>query len=567
MSNFSTAAEATTAALNSSGSAARENARYMESIEARITAVKAAFQQMSTAVVDSDLVKGVLDVVKGMAEFGATDFGAGITQFVLLSGLSWGGLQLLGQSILPGIINSFKTFNALRAGTTLTELAAGGSALKVALSASLPYILAITAAIVGLVAVVKAVKKAYDEANPSMEQAALNMENAQESLKEAGDNYTETKEKLDELNATKFEDRTSEIQAEIEKLQALKEYYEMLVEVRKQEAGEKTKQYVSTAEKQGIKRTGYDLFNIEYNDQFDEIENFYGHYQTLEAAIVKAAKAQYDFNKEVIDISDLSAAQTALETLGWRFDENSVSVKNAQSQLYGYLTQLQHGKELTPQMADGIQDLLTDTYEYADALQYLKDNGYELNSSQEEFLLTWESLRLKAIEVAESTDGVVNGNESVANSAVAAAASLGGYAQALLNAANAYEIFKQRISESGDFDDPFKGMASLWSEINGEMEKGQYGSQAMLTALNLLTGQTFDYASAQEYLNKNFSTLNTLFGDAESGGLGLIAAMQSLNENGQLTGASIKEVNGGLEISVADFAALADSLGISIAFL
>ena len=163
MSNFSTATEATAAALNSSGSAARENARYMESIEARVTAVSAAFQKMSMAVVDSDLVKGILDVVKGLADFGATDVGSTITQILLLSGASWGGLQLLGQSILPGIMSSFGASEGVILG------------FKAALSGSLPVILAVVGGITTLIAIVKAIKSAYDAANPSVEEAALAM--------------------------------------------------------------------------------------------------------------------------------------------------------------------------------------------------------------------------------------------------------------------------------------------------------------------------------------------------------------------------------------------------------
>ena len=128
MKNFATATNATTTALNSSGSAAEENAKYLESIEARATAVSAAFQQMSLKVVDSDLVKGILDIAKAFAEFGSTDFGAGITQILLLSGASWGGLQLLGNSILPGIIGAFRTFNAvLEAGSIATVASAAGT--------------------------------------------------------------------------------------------------------------------------------------------------------------------------------------------------------------------------------------------------------------------------------------------------------------------------------------------------------------------------------------------------------------------------------------------------------
>ena len=111
LTNFATASNATATAMNSMGSAAEENAKYMESIEARITAVSSAFQQMALKIVNSDIVKGILDIVKAFAELGSTNVGSAITQIVLLSGVSWGGLQLLGQSILPGIINSFRTFS------------------------------------------------------------------------------------------------------------------------------------------------------------------------------------------------------------------------------------------------------------------------------------------------------------------------------------------------------------------------------------------------------------------------------------------------------------------------
>lgn len=567
MSNFSTAAEATTAALNSSGSAARENARYMESIEARITAVKAAFQQMSTAVVDSDLVKGILDIGKGLAEFGSTDFGAAITQFTLLSGLSWGGLQLLGQSILPGIINSFKAFAALRSGTTLAELAKGGSLLGAALGASLPYILAITAAIVGLVAIIKGIKEAYDKANPSVEEAAANMEAVQESLQSVSDASEKAAKKLEALNNTEFKDRTSEIQAEIDRLQALVSYYEAVINLRNEEKNEAVQTYVSAVEREGFDTKQYTAYghisNLDENGVSYGVKQFEQAYNSLEEAIIRAAAAEAEFNNNIIDVTNISSAQKELENLGWSFTENSISTKNAESQMFGYLQQLQHGVELTPAMADGIVDLLKNTNEYANALVYLRDNNIELNEEQKEFLFTYEALYNASLIAVEGQENLADANGKTGDSARAAADALAGYAQELINAANAYQIFKNKMSETGDFDDAFKGMSSILSEITGEMEKGQYGSKTMITALELLTGKTFDAASAQEYLNQNYTTLKTLFGDAESGGLGLIDVMQTLDNQGKLNGATITQNNDGLLISVDNFSALAESLGIS----
>ena len=305
MTNFATATNASATALNASGSAAEENARYLESIEARATAVSAAFQQMSLKVVDSNLVKGILDIVKAFAQFGTTDFGSVITQITLLSGVSWGGLQLLGNSILPGIIGAFRTFNAvLKAGSiTAVASAAGTSALAVGLSSALPIILSVTTAIVGLIAVVKGIKSAYEEANPSVEQAYANMQEANESLSSTEKKYTEAKNKLEELNATPFEDRTAEMQAEIDKLQSLVEYYEAVKEAREGKVVQSTASYIKSVEsegfKQGINVSGVVKTGGVTKEGLAEVKEFTGLYKDLESAVIAAASAEAKFNGNI----------------------------------------------------------------------------------------------------------------------------------------------------------------------------------------------------------------------------------------------------------------------------
>lgn len=91
MNNFGHATEATSTALNSAGSASRENAKYMESLEAKTQAVKATFQDLSTNIISSDLVKGVLDLSNGFLQLADTGVGQTITQFGLLFGVLTGG--------------------------------------------------------------------------------------------------------------------------------------------------------------------------------------------------------------------------------------------------------------------------------------------------------------------------------------------------------------------------------------------------------------------------------------------------------------------------------------------
>lgn len=548
MSNFSTATEATATALNSAGSAARENARYMESIEARVTAVNAAFQKMSTAVVDSDLVKGILDIVKAMAEFGSTDFGAAVTQFVLLSGLSWGGLQLLGQSILPSIMTSFGASEAAIVG------------FKVALSGSLPVILAITAAIVALVAGVKAIKDAYEKANPSVEQASLNMKNSQESLKEAENSYTNAKQKLEELNNTPFSDRTSEIQNEIEKLQALTNYYEQLTNVRKEEMVASSATYAKSVEKNGIS-SGYQVtmpvFTGGYTSEgLKEVKAITRVYQDQESAIYAAAAAYAQYNNQIIDISNIDEARAQLAKYGAVIEEISISVPDLQVKLNDIYGTIEDGGKLTPSLIDQYKDLSDSSKQYAEALQIMKDNGIELNTEQEAFLSTFNNV-VAAYENYIGTQAEVEGvTRAEIEARYEAASALSAYAQELINAANAYQIFKDRLSETGDYDDSFKGFSSILSEVISEFDAGQVGSKKFLTGLELLTGQTFTSAEAIEYMNTHLDTLKLLFGDSESGGMGLITALQDL-------GYATLDANGNLQISIEDFGTLANKLGIS----
>ena len=565
MTNFEHAVGATNSALESSGTAFAQNEAYMSGIEAKITSVTAAFQKMSTAVVDSDLIKGVLDITKSLAEFGSTDVGSAITQILLLSGVSWGGLQLLGQSILPGIINSFK----LLSGVSISALAAetGVSTLAVALSASLPYILAVTTAIVGLIAVVKGIKSAYEEANPSVEQAYANMQEANEELASTEKKYTEAKNKLDELNATPFEDRTAEIQAEIDELAQLVAYYKALKENR---AGDALKAF----ENPGTCMYGIKQYRSYANKSHNSIlfstlytEKQTQSYKTLAAAIYEAAKAQYEYDGTVIDITNISSAQGQLERLGWSFDEVTISTFQLQTQLNDFRFELLETNELTPSLISQYENLISKGKKYAEALQEQKEKGVELTFQQRNFLTTWDLVNttynvyknnikeaIDAINAYKNNiEGVINSTSSQISVTEQAASALSTFAQNLLAVMEA----------TGDYDDSFKGLVSVFGELNGEYEKGQVGSRGFLTALELLTGQSFDSSTATEYLNEHLETLNLLFGDSESGGTGLITAMQKLQDEGKLTGASIKEVDGNLEISVDSFSDLADSLGIS----
>ena len=562
MQNFDHAIGATNSAINSSGIALKQNEAYMESIEAKITAVSAAFQQMSSKVVDSNLVKGILDIVKAFAELGSTNVGSAITQIVLLSGVSWGGLQLLGQSILPGIIGGFKAFASVLKGVTLEATAASlgfKSALSAGLAATLPVILGVTTAIVALVNIIKGIKSAYEEANPSVEQAYANMQEANESLSSTEKKYTEAKNKLEELNSTPFEDRTAEMQAEIDKLQSLVEYYEAVKEAREGKVDEATASYIKLVEsegfKQGINVSGVVKTGGVTKEGLAEVKEFTGLYKDLESAVIAAASAEAKFNGNIIDISDIQKASVELQRYGYIFDENTISTFQLQTSLNDFRFELLETKELTPSLISQYEKLISTGQKYAKALQEQKEKGAELTFEQRNFLATWDLVNATYNAYKNNIEEVTDSIRSQAFIEQAASA-LSTFAQNLLAASAAYQLFKDQMKATGDYDDSFKGLASVFSELNGEYEKGQVGSTAFLTALELLTGQSFKSAEAVDYMNTHLDTLQLLFGDSESGGMGLITALQDL-------GYATLDADGNLQVSIGDFSSLASELGIS----
>lgn len=115
MNNFGHATEATETALNSAGSASRENARYMESLQAKIQALKAEFQEFSTKVLSSDFVKALLEVGTNVLKFANTDLGQAATKLLLFNVAVQGAVGIIGRfgQIIGKIVNPFSGINTI----------------------------------------------------------------------------------------------------------------------------------------------------------------------------------------------------------------------------------------------------------------------------------------------------------------------------------------------------------------------------------------------------------------------------------------------------------------------
>jgi hypothetical protein len=75
MQNFGHAQTATETAMNSAGSATKENAKYMESLSAKVEKLKAQFQDFSLNILNSNFIKGIVDAGTATLKFANSDLG------------------------------------------------------------------------------------------------------------------------------------------------------------------------------------------------------------------------------------------------------------------------------------------------------------------------------------------------------------------------------------------------------------------------------------------------------------------------------------------------------------
>lgn len=229
MNNFGHATDAANTALDSQGSAMRENSAYMESIQAKLSQLQSTFQDFANNVISSDLAKAVLDLANGLLQIANTDLGQIVTQIVLLTGLGWGATSLTkALGIFKIGIEQFKVLGqvagAAGAAGGITSVADAFAALSLAGGAALPIILGVAT----VLTVGGALWKATEDSRKSFEQLETEIGNTSDKLQT-------NKERIKEINALPWNERTQgifdekealekendELQAQIDKLETL----------------------------------------------------------------------------------------------------------------------------------------------------------------------------------------------------------------------------------------------------------------------------------------------------------------------------------------------------------
>lgn len=605
MSNFNTAVDANRTALNSSGSAAKENARYMESLESQITAVKASFQDFANNVISKDLISAALQATNAFLNFANNGLGTSITKATLFSGVALGLVGVIGQI-------------ATRLGDIFSRIGALG-----ALGLSGGQVAAIIAGVVGgltlLVSGIKALKDAIDNATPSYEKLVKEFEDSKDALEQTKQDYSDARDRLNELNEIPWADRTSEMQDEIEQLKDLIEYYELLKDYRQSEAianaHELLKSPVTTSTSASFVMNEYQEGDVRLADG---TSRFSGVFRDHEAAVRAAADAIEVYDGELgryVTLSQWATAQVAQNTdeangytdavslmadelahIGVYFkDVTQDSNQFAQSQatiirsLTGWTESAKNGAmwqekmsnqlakskdqyeaiNLLVQEADGDTSVLTDSqrnlYEaYQNGTAVLYKYTGQLDNLSEALGISSQDAEELASSLSEMESSAEESNEALET----AANYVNGWTESINGAIGAKQAFDDAMEATGDYDDAFKELSSVFSTLKSELENGQAASLTTRNALAQLVSPDIlaQYDAANDkvaFMNEQIERLTMLYGESESGGMGFISVMQQLADAGSLAGATLTETSDGISYTITDLDALAQSMGLT----
>lgn len=375
MQNFSTATEATATAIDSAGSAARENTAAMEGLEAKTNQVKATFQELANNVIDSELVKSVLDLANGFLQLANTDIGQFVTQIGLLTGLLWGGTSLIrAMKILPAMFSAFATSTTAASGAV--------TALGIASKSAFPMMLLLSSAIVGVYNAYEWLKKRQDELYPSVEE--LNSKVA-----EYNSQLETNKARLEELNKIPLINRTPEINEEINALRIENSELEKNIELTKKQAGETQLNKAVQGDKYKTERLGYNISSEEFDMTSNSVEEATRQLAEMDSLSEDIRKKASEINEEFDKTSGVldASIQNKFDRLVEELKDAGIAVEEFSSGYNDFDTSIiqlvDRYDELASKVKNNSEMTANERVEFSKLQGTLTDLYGELNAAKE----------------------------------------------------------------------------------------------------------------------------------------------------------------------------------------
>lgn len=410
MTNFQTAIDATATAYDSAGSAAEENAKYMEHLDAQLNNLKRQFQDFANNVLDKDTVSAFLNVGGALLDFANTDIGTAVTRIGMLSGTTLGLLGIFGQLS----INLLKMKKVFSGASGIAGLFAPKSIL---------IITGVVAGIAALVEIIRGIKGAYDAAHPSLEQVNADLETSQKQLEENAD-------KLKELNNIPYADRSSDIALETEQLRLENEQLERQIKLL-----DKQKQKAAQKEYESAKKiyTG----QYAYTKRFDTViplneqMNFTVMANDIEEAYQKIADASGLTVEQVkSDNGEMAVSWADMISTG------SDATRQFTGIMQSYANAISDGIDPTGRLRAEYEQNKVAIDELYNAVQYLDEEYVAAHPEITSFINAYKSLNAVMGETGETADDAEDGLEGLGETLHGAQAASGETANKIKEIAN-----------------------------------------------------------------------------------------------------------------------------------
>ena len=551
--NFEHATAASETALNSAGSAAQENAKYLESLEAREQSLKAEFEDFANRVLSKDVVAGFYNAGEAALKFINTDFGAAatritgttaaITSLVGILGTMGAKLTLVGKQL-----QSFGAADGLLGllTTPKTLLIIGG----------------VVASLVTVAEVLKAVNQAAE--NRKFENLVSNYEELKQETEEAAKNLEEVKKKLQDLQQIPDDKRGEQWHEENEELKILLQYYEQLERARKSQS-----EYAAQKAYSADREVGTTVQKEIYGDGDDGITSRFedvGKYKSTEEAVRLLAEktgtvlteSQIEKLDELGDDSEKAAKavdylRENLELLGYRFTTTTQTASEYQS------TQGQLMSEFA-QTAANSEHLTTAMEEQRDAYIQTNQGEYEylsglktLTTEQQQFINGYQSILQVLVNTTDGLDDAASIVEFLGNrfgytidEAFSLAVAIGavdsmavGVKDTLVTLADGTIALKDACVQGTD------GAWQLKEGLDGLAESGQdaaLGADAVSQKAAEVAKGIIEEANAVDTTTRSFQDLvaqEILFGN---NGLDITAKLESLRAYAKAIGATQQQL-------------------------
>lgn len=389
MKNFNTVINATEEAYNSTGSAARENAKVMDSVAKKVEILKSEFQQIVIGKGGlQELSKGFLDI--GISALKLIDSIGGLTPlFVTLAGVI---VTMKADSIVEGFANFNRTcLNLTQTLSTMLPLFREGRASGMSFGDALRYagITASTAqlALGALTTVISIAVIAFKKYQQQQEESHRKAVETLKDYENYSDSLSETLEKIKDENTSKEElikinknlnDSYDDEKAQLKDIKDLREENIKLLYKEAQEKAratvretasetEKAKSYLGSK----VKSTDLGGFNIDRNTLLDTME-----YTNIMTSTIGKSRAE-----------QLKIIENELDKYSEKISKN---------------IELSKSESLTLQQLNLTYDILKEKYDTAiNSVNIYKQAQEVLNQSEQEFINT---LRTKASEQGISTE-------------------------------------------------------------------------------------------------------------------------------------------------------------------